>query len=99
MVNFLTKGLVGFLSGLTAKTLSNTTAQAIFLPTFLLSCASGVISLIAARPHTHWLLMIQDLRAILLPQGLFDALLAFAVYWMLSKLNFVDHGVEPSSLR
>ncbi|GJL50552.1 hypothetical protein [Candidatus Nitrospira salsa] len=99
IVNLITKGLAGFLSGMVAKTLSNTTAQAIFLPTFLLSCASGVISLISARPHTDWLLLIEELRTILLPQGLLDALLAFGVYWMLSKLNFVDSGVEFSSFR
>ncbi|WP_447969737.1 hypothetical protein [Nitrospira sp. M1] len=99
IVNLITKGIAGLLSGMVAKTLSNTTAQAIFLPTFLLSCASGVISLISARPQTDWLLLIHELRTILLPQGLLDALLAFGVYWMLSKLNFVDAGVDTSSFR
>ena len=99
IVNLFTKGLAGFLSGLIAKTLSNTTAQAIFLPTFLLSCASSLIALFSARPQTNWFLMLQEIRTILFPQALLDALLAFGMYWILSKLDLVDPGVEPSSLR
>ncbi|MCA9470528.1 MAG: rod shape-determining protein MreD [Nitrospirales bacterium] len=99
IVNLFTKGLVGFLSGVIAKTLSNTTAQAIFLPTFLFSCASSLIALFSARPQTDWFLMLHETRTILLPQALFDALLAFGVYWVLSKLDLVDPGVEPTSLR
>ena len=99
IVNLLTKGLVGLFSGVVAKTLSNTTAEAIFLPTFFLSCVSGIISMLSARPHTDWVVLLYELRTILLPQSLFDALLAFGVYWMIGKLRIVSPLAEPSSFR
>ena len=99
MVNLLTKGMAGLLSGLIAKTLSNTTAQAIFLPTFLLSSLSGIISLISARPHMDWFLLIHELRTILFPQSLFDALLTFGVYWMIGKFQIANPVINPSSFR
>ncbi|MGB0908799.1 MAG: rod shape-determining protein MreD [Nitrospirales bacterium] len=99
IVNLLSKGLSGFLSGLVSKTLSSTTAQSILLPTFFLSCLSGIVSLFSARPLTDWLVLIHEFRTILLPQSLFDALLAFGVYWLLGKWNFVTSSVEPSGFR
>ncbi len=99
IINLLTKGIVGFLSGLVSKTLSNTTPQAIFLPTFFLSGICGFIALFSSRPHADWLVLIHELRTILLPQSLFDALLTFGVYWLLGKWRFIIPSVESSSFR
>mgnify|MGYP000321336784 CR=1 FL=1 len=99
IINLLTKGMIGFLSGLVSKTLSSTTPQAIFLPTFFLSSLCGVLALFSSRPHTDWLVLIHEFRTILLPQSLFDALLAFGVYWLLGKWRLVTPSVESSGFR
>ncbi len=97
LINLLTKGLAGFLSGLFAKTLSSTTSSAIFLPTFILSCLCGLISLTSARPHTDWMLLLHEFRLILLPQGLLDAFFAFGIHWVMSKMNVITSVLEPSN--
>lgn len=98
-LNMMTKGLAGILSGTAANTLSNTTPPAIFLPTFVLSFACGLVSLISARPHVDWLLLIQEFRSMLLPQAIFDAVLAFGINWMIARFRTGGSAFLPSYVR
>lgn len=97
-LNLITKGIAGFVSGTAAKILSDTTPPAILLPTFLLSFACGLVSLISARPHVDWILLLQDFRSVLLPQGLFDAMMAFGFNWLIVKYLPRLSALAPSSL-
>lgn len=98
-LNLITKGLAGMVSGSAAKILSDTSPQAIFLPTLILSCAFGLLSLISARPHVDWVLLIQDTRSILLPQALYDAVLAVGFNWLIVRCLPRFSVLAPSGLR
>ncbi|UCE64385.1 MAG: rod shape-determining protein MreD [Nitrospirota bacterium] len=98
-LNMITKGLAGVVSGTAAKILSDTSPSAIFLPTFVLSFACGLVSLISARPQVDWLLLIQDFRSILLPQAVFDAMMALGFNWLIAKYLPRLSVLAPSSLR
>ncbi len=98
-LNMITKGIAGVVSGTAAKILSDTTPPAIFLPTVFLSIACGLVSLISARPHVDWLLLFQDFRSILLPQALFDAMMAFGFHWLIVRYLPRLSVLAPSSLR
>jgi rod shape-determining protein MreD len=98
-LNMITKGLAGVVSGTAAKILSDTSPSAIFLPTLILSFGCGLVSLISARPQVDWLLLIQDFRSILLPQAVFDAMMAFGFNWLISKYFPRLSVLAPSSLR
>lgn len=98
-LNLITKGLAGVVSGTAAKILSDTSPPAIFLPTLVLSFACGLVSLISARPHVDWMLFIHDFRLILLPQALFDAMIAFGFNWLIAKYLPRLSVLAPSSLR
>ena len=98
-LNMITKGIAGVVSGTAAKILSDTTPQAIFLPTLVLSFACGLVSVISARPHVDWMLLIQEFRLILLPQALFDAMMAFWFNWLIAKYLPRFTVLAPSSLR
>ena len=97
-LNMLTKGLAGVVSGTAAKLLSDTSPPAILLPTFILSFACGLVSLISARPQVDGLLLIQDFRSILLPQALFDAMMAFGFHWLIAKYlsRFLGYWPHPA---
>ena len=98
-LNLITKGLVGIVAGTAAKTLSNTTSQAIFLPTLVLSFVCGLVSLISARPQVNWMLLIHEFQSLLLPQALFDAVMAFGANWFIARYRSVYDVITSPSFR
>lgn len=98
-LNLITKSVAGVVSGTAAKTLSNTTPPAVLLTIFVLSFASGLVSLISARPQVDGMLLFHEFRSILLPQALYDAIIAFGVHWCIFKYQSLGSEFAPSSLR
>ena len=97
-LNMIVKGLAGLVSGTAAKTLSNTTPPAIFLPTLVLSFACGLVSLISARPKVDGVLLIHDFQFILLPQAIFNAVMAFSVTWVLDRYRLFGSTFATSTI-
>ena len=98
-LNMITKGIAGVVSGTAAKTFSHTTPSAIILPTLVLSFACGLVSLISARPLIDMMVLFHDIRSILLPQALFDAVAAFGINWLMTKYLSRFTGFAPLSPR
>ena len=97
-LNMMTKGLVGILSSMAASTLSNTTTGfSIFVPTVVLSVGSGMAFLISASPRIEWLSFLQGIQLILLPQALFDGIVASGVHWLLVRYFLSQTLLKQSS--
>lgn len=83
-MNTLTKPLVGFLSGLAARHLANTTPQSIFVPTLALSMGSGLILLVTVRTGANMSEIWGGIHSTLLPQAFFDGVVAMGVNWSIA---------------
>lgn len=92
-LNTITKSGVGFLSGLIARNLANTAAHSAFLLMAVFSLFSGVVFLVSSRVGLDLGEILQGLPTILLPQALFDGLLALCFYWAITRWI-----PDPSSL-
>ena len=79
-VNLITKTGIGFLSGVTADHLTNTTPRAIFLPVLIFSLFSGIVYLVASTPKLEIDDILYGTREVLLPQAVFDGVLAMGFY-------------------
>ncbi len=84
-LNMVTKAGVGFSAGLMAKYLISTTSRAIFMPMVLFSIFSGVVFLVSSRVGMGVQEVLQGFPRILLPQALFDGLVAVCVNWLRAR--------------
>lgn len=84
-LNLILKGSCGIICGQAAQTLSKTTPPAIVLPVSLLSFVGGVIALLSSTPRIDWMLLLEALRHLLVPQALYDGALAFGIFWLLLR--------------
>ena len=92
-LNTITKAGVGFFSGLIARNLANTASHSVLLLMVLFSLFSGVVFLVSSRVGMDFGEVLQGFPSILLPQALFDGLVAVGVHWIISRWI-----PEPSSL-
>ena len=84
-LNTITKAGVGFFSGLIAKNLANTASRSAFVLMILFSLFSGVVFLVSSRVGMDILEILHGFPTILLPQALFDGLVAVGVHWAITR--------------
>jgi len=84
-LNTITKSGVGFLAGLIAKNLANTASHSVFLFMAIFSVFSGVVFLVSSRVGMDIWEVLRGFPSILLPQALFDGLVAIAVHWVITR--------------
>ncbi len=84
-LNTITKSGVGFLAGLIAKNLANAASHSAFLLMTIFSLFSGVIFLVSSRVGMELWDVLQGFPSILLPQALFDGLVAVAAHWVITR--------------
>jgi cell shape-determining protein MreD len=88
-LNMILKGLAGCLAGATTHTVSTVTTGAVAIVTLVLSLGCGLASLIVAYPSIDGSDAFHAISWILLPQALYNALLAAGIFWL-------THKVRPS---
>jgi len=88
-LNMILKGLAGYLAGATTHTVSTVTTGAVVIVTLVLSLGCGLASLIVAYPSLDGSDAFHAISWILLPQALYNALLAAGIFWL-------THKVRPS---
>lgn len=85
--SMLTKGGVGFLSGLAGRQIAHMTPVVLVLGLLVASCLAGIVmasSLRLSDGQDLW----WALRAVVLPQACFDAVIGGTIYWLVwSRLN------------
>jgi len=83
-LNLMTKGSVGFLAGVAGRYAANATTIAALAAILGLSLLSGTVFLLTVGPRG-----LGDasfaVRAVLLPQAMWDAVLGAGMYWLLAK--------------
>lgn len=84
-LNLVTKGLIGFLAGLVGRLLANATPAAMLATLLGLSVVSGTIFLMAVRVGESLADLFYVVRAVLLPQALFDAAVGTGAYWLIAR--------------
>lgn len=92
-LNTITKASVGFFSGLVARNLANTASHSVFFLMAIFSIFSGVVFLVSSRVGMDLAEVLHGFPTILLPQALFDGLVAVGVHWAITRWI-----PEPSSL-
>jgi LytS/YehU family sensor histidine kinase len=85
--NMVTKGGVGFLAGFAGRQVAHITPVVLVIGLLATSCLAGLVTALSLRPNEE-----QDLwwalRAVVLPQACFDAVVGGALYWLVwSRLN------------
>lgn len=84
-LNTITKSGVGFFAGLIARNLANAAAHSVFLLMAAFSLFSGVVFLVTSRVGMDFIELLQGFPAVLLPQALFDGLVAVGLYWVITR--------------
>lgn len=84
-LNILTKAGIGFSAGFMAKHLISTTYRSIFMPTVLFSIFSGIIFLVFSRMGMGTQEILLGFLQILIPQALFDGVIAVCVNWLKAR--------------
>ena len=84
-LNTLTKSGVGFFSGLIVANLANAASHSMFLVMTVFSIFSGVVFLVSSRVGMDLGDVMLGFPSILLPQALFDGLVAMCIYWIISR--------------
>lgn len=83
-LNLVTKGSVGFLAGVASRYVANATTITVLVAILGLSLLSGTVFLLTVGPGG-----LGDasfaVRAVLLPQAMWDAALGGGMYWLLAK--------------
>jgi cell shape-determining protein MreD len=83
-LNLVTKGSVGFLSGVAGRYVANATTITALAGILGLSLVSGTVFLLTVGPGG-----LRDasfaVRAVLLPQAMWDAALGAGLYWLLAR--------------
>lgn len=86
-LNMILKGLAGFLSGMTTHTVSTITTGAVVIVTLILSLGSGLASLIVAYPALDGTDVFYAISRTLIPQVLYNSLLAAGIFWFIHKVR------------
>jgi len=86
-LNMILKGLAGCLAGVTTHTVSTVTTGAVVIVTLVLSLGSGLASLIIAYPALDGSDAFHVISWILLPQALYNVLLAMGIFWLTHKVR------------
>jgi len=86
-LNMILKGLAGALAGITTHTISTVTGPAVLLVTLALSLGCGLASLVVAYPVVDALILFYAFSSVLLPQGLYNSVLAFGAFWLINKIG------------
>lgn len=85
--SMLTKGGLGFLSGVAGRQIAHMTPAVLVLGLLVASCVAGLVtasSLHLSEEQNPW----WALRAVVLPQACFDAVVGGTLYWLASsRLN------------
>ncbi|TKS61384.1 MAG: hypothetical protein EWM72_00522 [Nitrospira sp.] len=85
--SMVTKGGVGYVAGLAGRQVAHLTPVALVVGLLVTSCLAGLLTAVALKPNDE-----QDLwwalRAVVLPQACFDAVVGGALYWLVwNRLN------------
>ena len=85
--SMVTKGGVGYMAGLAGRQVAHLTPVALVMGLLVTSCLAGLLTAVALKPNDE-----QDLwwalRAVVLPQACFDAVVGGALYWLVwNRLN------------
>lgn len=86
-LNMILKGLTGFLAGVTTHTVSTVTTAAVVIVTLVLSLGCGLASLIVAYPALNGSEAFHAISWILVPQALYNGLLAAGIFWLAHKVR------------
>lgn len=76
---------MGFFAGLIARNLANAASHSAFFVVAVFSVFSGVVFLVSSRVGMDIGDVLLGFPSILLPQALFDGLVAIAVYWVATR--------------
>lgn len=86
-LNMILKGLAGCLAGVTTHTVSTVTTGAVVIVTLVLSLGCGLASLIIAYPALDGSDAFHAISWILVPQALYNVLLAAGIFWLTHKVR------------
>lgn len=86
-LNMILKGLAGCLAGVTTHTISTVTTGAVVIVTLVLSLGCGLASLIVAYPVLDGPGALHAISWTLVPQALYNSLLAAAIFWFTHKVR------------
>jgi rod shape-determining protein MreD len=96
-LNMLTKGTIGLLAGIAGRHLARTTSSAVFVVVLTVSALASLAFLLVGWSGLSAADAVLAIRSILLPQALFDATVAAAIFWLFSTRRDGDgrlpHGV------
>jgi rod shape-determining protein MreD len=81
-VNAVTKAVIGLVAGLVGRYVARTTPATVLPMVLGLSAASGIAFLLAGAGGQHTLTAV---RAVLLPQAVFDSMVAVGLHWVLAE--------------
>jgi rod shape-determining protein MreD len=84
-LNTITKSGVGFFAGLIARNLANTASHSAFLLMTAFSLFSGMVFLVTSRVGMDFVELLQGFPTVLLPQALFDGLVAVGLHWVINR--------------
>ncbi len=82
-LNLVLKGVAGCLAGLTSRYMAGTTPPTVLLATLGLSVLSGLAMLLSGRAGEHLADVFYSLGFVLVPQAIYDAVLALGLYALL----------------
>jgi len=86
-LNMILKGLAGCLAGVTTHTVSTVTTGAVVIVTLVLSLGCGLASLIIAYPALDGSAAFHAISWILVPQALYNVLLAAGIFLLTHKVR------------
>lgn len=86
-LNMILKGLAGALAGMTTHAISTVTSLAVVMVTLMLSLGCGLASLIMAYPALDGSEALYAISWILIPQALYNCLLAAGIFWLTHKVR------------
>ena len=86
-INMILKGLAGTLAGVTTHTVSTVTVPAVVIITVVLSFGCGLASLIVAYPALNGSEAFHSISEILVPQALYNSILAAGIFWLIHKFH------------
>jgi rod shape-determining protein MreD len=81
-VNAITKAAIGLSAGLVGRYVARTTPATVLPMVLGLSVSSGIAFLVAGAGGQHTLMAV---RTVLLPQAVFDSMVAMGLYWVLAE--------------
>ena len=86
-LNMILKGLAGTLAGFTTHTFSTVTGPTVIMVTLGLSVGCGLASMIVAYPVLDAGVFFHAFSTTLLPQSLYNSLMAVGIFWFLNKVR------------